>query len=642
MRKNVKSWIVKLAFFVIILVFSFWGVGSMTAKKRNVVATVNGSAIKAKDFSEAYERLRQRYQQQYKGQFNAEMATQLKLKQQALNSMIDRQLMLDYGHKFKLAVSDEELRARIAKMAAFQNNGSFDPQLYRQLLSYNHLTPADFEASLRDDLLLDKLRQLFGSGAKVSSQEVNQLYRQQKEKISLDMVKLDPHDFSASIKVNDKDLSDYFAVHREDFRVPEKRNIVAVKIDSRGLEKKIVSSDKVVATYYEDHQGDYVVPEQVKARHILFKVNQDDPGSAWDKAKTEAEEIIAKLKQGQDFSALAKQYSQGPSASRGGDLGWFGRGSMVKSFEDAAFGLKVGAVTQIPLRTRFGYHVIKVDGHKSAYTKGLDEVKKDIRAQLVKEQLPKLVKQTIDQVAVRLKDATPETFMEKAATLSAPVLETGFFTEKGSIKGIGTDRALAAKVFSTPIGTMARVENPQQNSYLFMVKGIQKSYLPKFKQVDEKVKKDYQLEQAQAKVKGLAAAILAEAKDKKNLDDAAAMHKLKIDYTGLFTRGSGYVPKIGMDKQLSAKVFALDSEHPLYPAPLEYQGITYLVQLREKILEEKSKDKDKDKVAADKKQIFSQLQRYKEYQELNGLRNRLRQVAEIKIMPGVLDEGIKQ
>jgi peptidyl-prolyl cis-trans isomerase D len=632
MRKNVKSWIVKLAFFVIILVFSFWGVGSMTAKKRNVVAKVNGSAIKAKDFSEAYDRLRQRYQQQYKDQFNAEMAAQLKLKQQALNSMIDRQLMLDYGRKFKLAVSDEELQTSISKMAAFQNNGSFDPRLYRQLLSYNHMTPADFEVSLRDDLLLDKLRQLFGSGAKVSSQEVNQLYRQQKEKISLDMVKLDPQDFCASIKVNDKDLPDYFAAHREDFQVLEKRNIVAVKVDPYEVEKKIVIDDKDITTYYEDHPGDYVVPEQVKARHILFKVNQDDPGSVWGEAKTKAQEIIAKLKQGQDFSALAKQYSQGPSASRGGELGWFGRGAMVKSFEDAAFGLSVGAVTQIPLRTRFGYHVIKVDEHKSAYTKGLDEVKKDIRAQLVKEQLPKLVKQTIDQVAVRLKDATPETFMEKAATLSALVLETGLFAQKESIKGIGSDKSLAAKVFSTPLGTMARVENPQQNSYLFMVKDIQKSYFPEFKQVVEEVKKDYQLEQAQAKVKGLAAAILTEAKDKKNLDDVAAIHKLKIDYTGLFARGSGYLPKIGMDKQLSAKVFALDSEHPLYPEPLEYQGITYLVQLKEKILEEK------DNVAADKKQIYSQLQRYKEYQELNGLRNRLRQVAEIKIMPGVLDE----
>jgi len=634
MRKNVKSWIVKLAFFVIILVFSFWGVGSMTAKKRNVVATVNGSAITAKSFSEAYDRLLQRYQQQYKDQFSSEMAAQLKLKQQALNSMIDRQLMLDYGHKFKLAVSDEELQTSISKMAAFQNNGSFDARLYRQLLSYNHLTPVDFEASLRDDLLLDKLRQLFSSGAKVVSQEVERFYSQQKEKISLDMIKLDPQKFSSSIKVDAKDLPDYFAAHREDFRVPEKRNIVAVKIDPHEVEKKIVISDKYIATYYDDHQGDYVVPEQVKARHILFKVNQEDPVSAWDKAKKNAQDVISKLKQGQDFSALAKQYSQGPSASRGGELGFFGRGAMVKFFEDAAFSLSVGAFTQIPVRTRLGYHVIKVDEHKSAYTKGLGEVKKEIKAQLVKDQLPKLVKQTIDQVAVRLNGATPETFMEKAVTLSFPVLETGFFAEKESIKGVGSDKSLAAKVFSTPIGTMTRVVNPQQNSYLFMVKGIHKTYLPEFKQVGEKVKKAYQLVQAQAKVKALAATILAEAKNKKHLDDVAAMHKLKVGYTGLFTRGSGYVPKIGMDKQLSAKVFALDSEHSLYPQPLEYQGITYLVQLKEKILEEKSKDD----VIVDKKKIYSQLRRYKEYQELSGLRNRLRQVAEIKIMPGVLDE----
>ena len=630
MRKNVKSWIVKLAFFVIILVFSFWGVGSMTAKKRNVVATVNGSAITSRDFSEAYDRLLQRYQQQYKDQFSPEMAAQLKLKEQALNSMIDRQLMLDYASKFKLTVSDEELQARIAKMAAFQNNGAFDPRLYRQLLSYNHLTPADFEKSLRDDLLLDRLRQLFSSGAKITGQEVEQLYRQQKEKISLDMVKLDPQKFSSAIKISDKDVSTYFTAHREDFRIPEKRNILAVKIDSRDLEKKIIISDKFIASYYEDHRGDYVVPEQVKARHILIKVSQEDPPAAWDQAKTKAQEIIAKLKQGQNFSALAKQYSQGPSASRGGELGWFGRGAMVKAFEDAAFALSAGAITQVPVRTRFGYHVIKVDEHKSAYTKGLDEVKDEIRAKLVKQQLPNLVKETLDTIAAQLKGATPEIFMKKAEDLPYPVLETGFFAQKDTIKGIGSDKALAAKVFASSPGTLGRVENPRQTSYLFMVKGVQKSYLPEFKQVRNEVKTACQLEQARAKVKVLATTILAEAGDKKNLDAVAARHNLKVDYTGLFTRGSGYVPKIGMDKKLSTRVFALDSEHPLYPQPLEYQGITYLVQLKERTLDEKDEDT--------KKQMYRQLQRYKEYQEINNLRRRLRQMAEIKIMPGVLDQ----
>jgi len=623
-----------LAFFVIIVVFSFWGVGSMTAKKRNVVATVNGNAITTKDFSDAYDRLLQRYQQQYKDQFTPEMAAQLKLKQQALNSLIDRQLMLDYARRYKLTVIDEELQGRIAKMAAFQRNGSFDPRLYRQLLSYNHLTPAEFEISLRDDLLLDKLRQLFSSGAKVSREEVEQLYRQQKEKISLDMVKLDPQDFVAAVKVNEKDLEKYFAAHREDFRVPEKRDIVALKIDSRDLEKQVEVSDQDIAAYYDDHLGDYVVPEQVKARHILFKVAPEAPASAWNEAEKKARDIIVKLKQGQDFPALAKQYSQGPSASRGGELGWFPRGAMVKPFEAAAFSLKVGTFTQMPVRTRFGYHVIKVDDHKSAYTKKIAEVKTEIKEKLVRERLPEVVKQVMDKAAALLKDASPETFSEKAKTLPYPLVKTGFFAEKESIKGIGSDKDLAAKVFSTPIGKLARVENPRQNSYLFMVKGIQESYLPEFKQVKAKVTDAFKLERARAEVKTLAATIISEAKEKNNLDVVAAKHKLKVDYTGLFARGRGYVPKIGLDKKLSLKVFALDREHPLYPEPLEFRGVTYLVQLKEKKMDETGKNTADD----DKKQISRQLYRYKEYKELNNLRNRLRQMAEIKVMPGVLEE----
>jgi hypothetical protein len=162
-------------------------------------------------------------------------------------------------------------------------------------LSYNHLTPAEFEFSLRDDLLIDKLRQLFRSGAKVSSEEVEQLYRRQKEKISLDMVKLDPQDFVAAVKVNEKDLEDYFADHREDFRVPEKRDVVALKIDSRDLEKQVEVNDQDIAAYYDDHLGDYVVPEQVKARHILFKVDPEAPASAWNEAEKKARDIFTAL-----------------------------------------------------------------------------------------------------------------------------------------------------------------------------------------------------------------------------------------------------------------------------------------------------------------------------------------------------------
>ncbi len=634
MRRNAKSWVVKVVFFVIIVVFSFWGIGSMTANKRNVVATVNGAAISFNDYNDAYERLLQRYERQFKGRFNAEMAKQLQLKEQALNSLIDRQLLLAFARRYKLAVTDAELRQRIATMAAFQRNGSFDQGLYRRLLSYNRLTPADFENSLRDDLLLDKISKIISSGAKTTEREVDEQLASRWEKISLTLAKFDPRKFTNEVSLENVDLPAYFQTHQEKFRVPEKRQALVVKLPAAAISKEIKIDDAQVKGYYDDHAGDFVVPERVRARHILFKAGDQDPPAVWQAARKKALEVIAKLDQGGDFAALAKEYSQGPSAPRGGELGWFSRGRMVKAFEEAAFALKPGTYTREPVRTPFGYHVILVEKHEKARTKSLQEVKEEIRRKLVQERLPEVAAAKVAALEAELAKVKPAEFAARARALGYQATATGLFAQQEKLQALDDDPTLRQQIFATETGKLGKVVAPQRTSYVFLVQEVKKSYLPSYEEVKKEVAQAYRLEKARELVKEKAAAMLQRAlaaKDggKPNLDSLAPEFKAEIVKTPLFSRGQGYVPQIGVNPQVSNKVFALDREHPLYPEPLAVKDVVYLAQLREKKLE-LPQGADAGKL---KESIRRELLDYRRYQAINNLRQHLRQQAEITISP---------
>ena len=155
MRRNAKSWVVKFVFGVIIVVFSFWGVGSMKAKQMTVAATVNGKNIERKTLENSFRDLWRRYQEQAKGKFNPDEARSRQIKQEALNGLIDRRLLLDEAALLGLSVGDEELRQRIASLGAFQKDGRFDQEAYRRALSYNRLTPTQFETGFQEDVLLE-------------------------------------------------------------------------------------------------------------------------------------------------------------------------------------------------------------------------------------------------------------------------------------------------------------------------------------------------------------------------------------------------------------------------------------------------------------------------------------------------------
>ncbi|MBN2707190.1 MAG: SurA N-terminal domain-containing protein, partial [Deltaproteobacteria bacterium] len=432
MRKNAQSLVVKFVFGVIIVVFSFWGVGSMKARQLTQAATVEGQVIERKTLDNSFRDLWRRYQDEARGKFNPDEARIREIKQEALNGLIDRRLLLLQAEKLGLVVTEAEMRQRIAALPAFQRDGSFDAEIYRRALSFNRLTPAQFEQGLREDLLLDKVRYVVGDGVRVLPAEVDILLARQKEEIRVDLIKLDPAACLDRVTLGAEQVEKYFHEHREDFRVPVQRAIIAVVLERSKLLEEIPLTEPAVAQYYQDNLEKFKVDEQVKARHILIKLEEGAADERQSAVLAEMAAIEKELTAGGDFAELAKKYSQGPSASSGGDLGWFGRGAMVGPFEEAAFALKPGEVSP-PVRTRFGFHLIKTEDYRPARTKTLAEVKPGIEKSLRAEAYPALLQERLAGVEQALAAATPENFAKTAGKLGFIVIQTGLFAEKDQV-----------------------------------------------------------------------------------------------------------------------------------------------------------------------------------------------------------------
>ena len=601
----------------------------MKAKQMTVAVTVNGKSIERKTLDNSFRDLWRRYQEQAQGQFNPDEARSRQIKQEALNGLVDRRLLLEQADLLGLAVGEEELRQRIASLAAFQQDGHFDQEAYRRALSFNRMTPAQFESGFQEDILLERVRTVVGDGVKILPDEVDILLRQQREEIAVDLLKLDPVDYLASVVVDEADREKFFTENRENFRIPEQRKIAALVIERNKLLKNLVVSDDQIAEFYQDNLEKFKVKEQVKARHILIKVADDAAPEEVEKARAEISAVLVEVNAGGDFAELAKKYSQGPSNSMGGDLGWFGRGAMVKPFEEVAFALTPGSVSE-PVRTQFGFHLIKNEEYRAAHTREMAEVKAGIDKDLRFEAYPVMLEKRLEEITVALATVDREVFAEQARKLGYMVVETGYFKQKnGIVPDIGKDQALLAEIFKTAVGKAVKVVNPSRNSYYFMVTEQKESYLPEIAEVTKVVEKAYRLKLAKAEVKKISEKVASSLEDGQSLDEVAAGIDLKLIDSGFFVRGRGAIPKLGNDPQLSRQLFALTPGQTT--DALQHRGSFFFVRLKERRLD---LGDDAEKL---KGEIRQQLIQYKRYRLMNEFVQALRQEADIKVMAGVLD-----
>src|SRR6202162_494916 len=377
-RRYQYSWQVQVPFALLALVMAFWGFGSSFFGSIRPIATVNGQKILGDQVDREANQLRSTVQQMYGANAQAVLKN-INIRQEAVERLIEEQLIGDEARHLGISISDVALQDKIGKETAFQRDGQFDFDTYQDVLRANTLLPAEYESQERDRMIADTLRNMIDNGVQISDDEARHSYNLANEKIGLRYVELASSDFAAKISPTDTQIADYYKKNAEQFREPERIKLSYVHYEPLVLAAKYTPPDKDVEDYYKRNASTrFVHPDEVHARHILIAV----PAGASDKekaaAKAKAEDVLKQAQaKGADFAKLAAKYSDDTSNKlQGGDLGTFSRGQMVKPFEDAAFAMKPGQISMA--ETRFGFHVIKVEENKPAHTDTLAEAKPKI------------------------------------------------------------------------------------------------------------------------------------------------------------------------------------------------------------------------------------------------------------------------
>jgi len=561
MRKHAKSWLIKFLIAIIAVVFIFYFGYSFRSGEGIKVATVNGDPITGVEYQEAYRNLLQGLQRQYKDVWNDKLIEVFDLRNRALQGLIDKKLVSQEARRIGLDVTKKEIQQKILSYPAFQFKGRFDEGRYRYLLQNNRMKPEDFEAAVGQGMLDEKVRQFLMTFSPVTDQEVRDQYTFLNEQVKIGYVQFLPEDFKKSVKIDQASLEKYFDEHKEDYRVPEKAKVTYIVIDPESFKSKVTLTDEEIKEYYEYNIDAFKVPRKVKARHILFKVGKDAPEEEINKVKERAAKVLEEAKKGEDFAALAKKYSEGPTAKDGGDLGYFSEGQMVKPFEEAAFKLKKGEISGL-VRTDFGFHIIKVEDVQPARTKSFEEVRKQISENLIETQASDVA----HEAALSLLDQMPHKVDLKTYAAEKGVVskETDYFAQDEPISTINGDQKLTQSLFSLDKDEISDVLESGGKFYIFQMMEKKPSTLLTLKEAGDKAKEDYLSYRALEEAKSAADAYQAKLKEGKGWTELAKENGLQPRTTDFFTRQGG-IPDLGYSPEIMEAAFSVN-EKERYPA----------------------------------------------------------------------------
>jgi len=622
MRRHTKGILVKAMIGLIAVVFVFWGVYSFREKPGLKIAYVNGDLITGQEYEAVYREMLDSLQKQYRNYWNDNLIKVFQLRQRALDSLINKRLISQEAGRLGLRITDDEVADAIRAYPAFQINGEFDEGRYGSLLRYNRMEPADFESETRSGLLGQKISQFIKCFFPVADTEIMDYYTYQKEKINIGFVSFDPQDFREKIGVKQEEKEEYFEKNKEKYRISEKIKIAYLALDPSDFEDKVTVEEKEISDFYELNQESFKDPKQIKARHILFKVSPDASQSEESEAKEQALAILERARGGEDFAALAKEYSQDPTASEGGDLGYFERGKMVEPFEELAFALKTGEIGG-PVRTRFGWHIIKVDDIRDATIKTLPDVRDQIEEGLKKE----ISRDMAHERALSLMDQMPYNIdlATYAAQHGLEANESDYFSRDGAIPGLGEDERLKRSINSLDKGEVSEVIEHKDKFYIVQVVDSKDSYIPDISEASGQLQKDVIDHLSLVAAKKEAEAYLEELKGGATWSELAEKKNAKTDETDFFSRG-GSIPKIGFAPSIFEAAFSLSSQKRYPDQVFEVNRKVYVIRwLDRKGIN--TEDFDKEKKAFKERLLIAKEQRISD-----AWLQSMKEEAEIKIV----------
>ncbi len=435
--QGIFAWIILI---LIIIPFALWGIQNyFDTGREKPIAVVGDREFFESDLIRVYEN-------QYAKMLDQGYSEEA-LKKMALDRLIDEEILLQTAMDKNMAVSEPQVAQFIRTLPFFQTDGRFDEEKYKRLLAGQGLSSSQFVAQVQRSLLLEQLRRGITASAFASGQEAERYYQllQQRRQIGYLILPLPQQD----IEIGEEEIRAYYESHKTRFQTPEQVSVQYVLISLDQIAKGIHPTEEEIRQYYEEQQQAFITPEKRHIRHILVAVPATAKAEEKQKALEKAQNIRQRLLKGEDFSTLAKTLSDDPgSKNRGGDLGWVGKGVMEKNFEQVAFSLTKGEISE-PVETPFGYHIIQVTEIKPEKIKPLEEVKAQIADSLRRQEAENRLYELSEKLAQHAYE-NPQSLEPVAEALGLKIQQISLFTRDQG-EGIAANPKLRETAFSEEV-----------------------------------------------------------------------------------------------------------------------------------------------------------------------------------------------
>ena len=575
MRRNARSWVVSvvLVFICFSLAFFLGGGGQIGAGSSPLV-TVGNQEITVSDYQFVRARNESFYREQYGDRLTPELLRALDLPSLSLNQLVNGAVLRNEATRLGLTVPDETLRWEIREIQAFHGPAGFSPASYKAVLRRQGLTATQFEQQMREELLVEQLEDIIRRGVHLTEDEAFEEYREQNDKIVLSYLEIDGATLEDSVEINDAGLQSFFDQSGEQYRRAESVKIAYLAYTPEAFtDTTAVSDEEIDEYYYLNADEEFTIEEQVGARHILKKFDADDEETQT-AARKAIEEVKAKLDGGADFESLAREESEDlGSGKAGGDLGLFARGAMVKSFEEAAFSLEKGQISDI-IESRFGYHILQTYDRVAGGKRTLEEVRSEIATTLAQSDAVDAAFGAAAEDALTIRDGTP--MKTVADSRDARIETTPFVTSSDALPEIG--RAPAIVDAAIALGDGESASDPVRvgdSYYVVSVAERKESYIPPLADVRDLIEKAYRKEQAGELARTKADGLVERLKQKTTIEDLAKSEGLESKETAAFAKPGKFVPDIGTAAGLKGLAFATKVDGEVIPRSFLVRGKAY-------------------------------------------------------------------
>jgi len=443
-RERAQGWIAWAIVILITIPFALWGIQSyLGVGNEPTVAKVNGTEITARSHEMRVEEMRMRLRERLGAAYRPELFDEQVLRSQVLDGMIKEQLLLQNSHDMGLRASNLEIQSAIVSNPAFQRDGRFDKATYERALQLQGISGPQYEDNLRQRLVGTQIQRALAISEFASDQELSTAVRLERQQRRLSYIVVPKADFLDDSAIPEEEVQTWYQDHADRFQTPERVKLAYLVLDAGSLKVGQPTDEKVLQDLYQEELDRFRHPEQRRARHVLVTVDAGADAAAEADAKTRIAAIRERLAAGEDFALVAREVSQDPgSATQGGDLGLFAKGVMDPAFEQAAFTLEVGQLSE-PVRSQFGYHLIQVTEIQPETLQSFEEV----REQLIAKARHSGAESTFYDLAERLANLvyeTPDSLVPAAEALGLTVQSSDWITRDGGEGILANPKVLAA------------------------------------------------------------------------------------------------------------------------------------------------------------------------------------------------------